>query len=379
MDSEGTLLPPGAELRVRINATSLLKATQMMAAASKDRPAGLGPQMMRIQAVVPEDSVPHLLISCDTGEMVLERAVVGVKILDEGSVSVLLPEFLAKLKTADAETVEMSVLDAEKILLRTSRTRWEISGSVGHWYDDREELHPLATLKAEALSKAIIGVIAAAPKAAGRPVLERIQIAKGWATATNGSLLLRHKVEGELFDLDIPRRIAALIATVREGDVAISKGKKTTLLEFNRVSVLLKDPSLKFPDTQKIYQAAVIEESGLLIAQSESMLEALGRVRAYADKDKPSVTLRSVQTAKGWTVVLTSVDRSGNMAKEALGASWQDEKRLNATFHHEHLEALLRSVGEGEVEMQIALQGKSLLIEDQERGIIGITQQIVTD
>ena len=333
--------------------------------------------MLRIQAVVPSDAVPHLLISADTGEMVLQRVVTGVKILDEGSASVLLPEFLAKLKTADSDVVELSVLDAEKILLRTQRTRWEVSGTVGHWDDAVEEMTPLAHMPAEDLAKAVGGVLAAVPKNSGRPVLERVSISQGWATATNGSLLLRRRVPGELFALEIPRRIAALVAGIRDGYVTISKGKKTTLMEFDKISVLLKDPALKFPETEKVYKAAVIEEHGLLIAYVEDMLESLARVRAYADAEKPEVTIRSVQTAKGWAVVLTSEDRSGNLAKEALAASWQHDKRLDATFHHAHLEALLRSAGDGEIELRIALSGKSLLVEDEDRGMIGVTQQIV--
>lgn len=377
MPSEGVLLPPGSELRLRVSTNALLKAAQMMQAASKERPAGLGPQMIRLQAVIPKDAVPHLMVSADTGEMVLHRVVTAVKIAEEGSVSMLLPEFVAKLKTANSAQVELSVLDAEKILLRTSRTRWEISGTVGHWDETQEEYHSEIHLEAKEFSAAIRGVLAAVPKAAGRPVLERVHVSKGWATATNGSLLLRRRVPEELFDLDIPRRIATLVSTIREGALTISKGKKTTLLAYDRVQILLRDPALKYPDTQKAYQAAVIEEHGLLIADVEDFLGALSRVRAYSDKETPEVTLRSVQTKSGWSVVLTSVDRSGNLAKEALAASWQDEKRLNAVFHHQHLEALLKSSGAGEIEMQIALHGKSLLVEDPDRGLVGITQQIV--
>lgn len=333
--------------------------------------------MLRIAAVGGSDGVSRLDLSCDTGEMRLTTRI-DAQVLEAGSISVVLPEFLAKLKAADSPKVEISVLDAEKIMLRTSRTRWEVSGAVGHWDDEDEEMVAFTVLDAQDLAQAVSGVLPAVPKNSGRPTLERVHLGGGFATATNGSLLLKRALPGKFFDVDLSRPVASIVASLKQGGLTISESPKKILLAYDNLDILVTKPLLPYPDVSKVETAALVETHGLLIGTAEEMLASLARVRTYSDNDHPEVTLRSVQTNAGWAVVMISEDRSGNLTKEVVSASWQDEKRLHAVFHHEHLSAMLKAAGRGEVELRVSLTGKSLLIDDEERGLRAIAQQIVT-
>jgi hypothetical protein len=376
-DERGTLLPPGAELRVQVKTEALVKAVSVMQGAARDRSTALGPLMLRLAAETPEDSVPHLRVSVDTGEMEIATALEGVSVLDAGSVSVVLADFLAKLKSADSPKVEISVLDAGKIMLRTPRTRWEISGQVGFW--DETQVEPLqwAVLEAADLAKAVSGVLPAVPKNSGRPALERVHIQDNWVVATNGALLLKRRLPGDLFTVDLPRPVAAIIATLKTGEVTVSENQKMVEFAYPKVVLRVAKPLLPFPDVSKIETAAVVEDHGLLIADVGLLLASLGRVRTYADPERPEVVLQSVKTKTGWAVVMYGEDRSGNVSKEALVASWQSDKVLNATFHWAHLQALLKAAGDGEVILKISTNGKSLLVEDDEKGLVAVAQQIL--
>lgn len=370
---EGTVLPPGAELRLRISAERLTRIVAAMSVASKDRPTALGPQMLRLRT-----DGELLRASVDTGEMRLTMVVEDVEVLDEGAVSVVLAEFAAKTKALNSKTVEVSVLDAEKILLRTARTLWQVSGVVGAWEEhDEGDEQVVATWPAKGLADAVKGVIGAVPKGGGRPVLERIHLQGEWATATSGSILMKRRLPGELStSIDIPRSAAGIVGSRTGGTVALAVGQKSAVLKYQHIEIVLPKPMLAYPDTSKAEMAAHVEATDVLIIDAEEFLGALKRVRAYSDPNSPEVAIRTVQGAKGWVAFLTSEDRSGNAAREALGGSWQAEKRLNAVFHHAHLASLFRGLS-GEVDLHIAVEGKTAFIDDDTRGLFATIQRMV--
>lgn len=374
MTSEGTTLPPGAELRVRISADVLGRLVSTMLVAAKERPAALGPQMLQVRAAI-EGERTFLVVGVDTGEMRLQMEIDDVEVMAEGAISVVLQEFAAKAKSISAGDVEISVLTETKIVMRAARTLWEISGTVG--FDvaaaDTDLVH-LGTMEAAELSRAVRGVAPAVPRNAGRPVLERVHLQKGWAIATSGALLLKRKV-GELSQpVDIPRSVVSLVGGLKDGDVHVSKGKKRTQLRYSRISISFVNPLLPYPDVSKAEMAAHVEDHEVLVTDVDAFLDSLKRVRSYAAPDQPVVTVRTIPTAKSMAAVLSSEDRSGNLAREALEAHWQSEKRLVANFHYQHLVSLLKGLT-GQIELRISVEGKSIMVEDD--GVLGIAQQIL--
>lgn len=383
------ILPAGASLSIRATAENLRSLFARASAVTPSREVVPGTGYALLEGV-PADSgrVAHLRITASDGEQTMSTVAEGmVKVPG----SVLLPpkRVLDITKLAPTSVVDLSVV-GQTAYIRSGRAQWSVSSPVSAFagltaHMDTSELKH-AQIAAEPFLKALQVARRAASNTNARIALMQVLIKDSAIIACDGGRLHRVDVPG----LDPGVSTTIPVKVVDELIKALA-GESVLDLEFDSTQLSLRvgDNTIvahrllvEYPDmSQLLLEPRVTNTETLQISRVE-LEDAIRRVRVNADPDFASVSLnlmRGSRSADDWSAVVTSKDRAGNTAQEAVACYWSG-KQCEVAYNHHHLSDALASCESERLTLRLGNDTKThktpLLVIDESAGFTGIVQQV---
>lgn len=311
----------------------------------------------------------------------------------EATETIVLParRLLAILREAASDDITVDV-DGELATVRAGSAKWDLQladcGEYPPLPDPAEvEMHPVGR---EAFLGALRAVRHAVGSDSGRPPLQQVDIRVGddgvaAVTACDGTRLARATLDGFPLSMQVPAgALESLVKTlessemdqVHVGETNPEHGVGHLIFRVSETVFLASKMQAKFPDVEKLLLRPALENKLLLEVDKGELAGAVRRVRINADPDTSAIGLL---LAPGMLTV-TSRDKYGNRAEEAISAIWEAPERL-AVVNHQFLSAMLAAHPALTCRFWLGPEaGKKrsvLLLRDEDSGMVGVIYQML--
>ena len=384
------ILPSSATLSVvaDVNKLRLLFARASGVSPSKEVVPGTAYALLEAFPST-ADSVAYLRITASDGEQTVSVVVDDVQVRIPGQV--LLPPRRVSdiLKLAPTTKIDLTVVGSSA-LIRSGRVRWTVAVPEGSVADLSSLVDVSAIPTQHVPAQAFLRGLQAARKAAStshaRVSLMQVQIKDGSIIACDGGRLHQAYVAGmdPAMDTTIPVRVVdELIKALQDAeDLVLGSDDANLVFHIGSDSIVAQRMLLPFPDVGQLMLAPRLSNSLTLTVDRAQLDDAVRRVRVNADPDYAVVLLSVLPSAEkpgGWQLEVSSRDRTGNNASEAIDCQWSG-KQMTVAYNHHHLIDLLSVCTSEHLFLRMGEDTKStrtpVLVEDSEAGITGIVQQV---
>lgn len=270
--------------------------------------------------------------------------------------------------------------------ITVGRTAWDIRLQDGSDYPplpsvDDLELHEIDRVK---FLGALSSVRYAAATDAVRPSLMMIDVTNGCMRAADGVRFQQVDL-GDQLPLDIQIPIGAvddLVKLLRSTDldkVSIGEGDHHLVFQVGSDVFIANKLVAQFPDIESaLLRPSLIANVQELTVDRQELNDAIKRVRITADSETSAIVL-SLSANK---LAVKSQDKFGNHAVEEIDGGWSSADRV-LVVNHKFLTDMLGMADVKTCHFFVGPDTKTkrstLLLKDDENGMIGIIQQMRAD
>lgn len=382
---EPTILPLDARLSLR-GSTEEFKFLF-------DRLTAVTPQKEKIPGtsfvyVIAEDGIVRLTASDGSQTLILETD--SLRINREGKA--LLPAHKLKqiFSLAPEASTSLTIL-ANTATVNSGRAIWEIATPAGEKMPALEGMDAVDMVEVprRALYKALSAAKRALPGLGSRKSLEQLLVASGAVTASDGNRLIRQEVPGmpKSLRFGIPKdTVEELLRTLAAG------GEEHVVLGASNTHIVVRDGStllvsrqlvVDFPDVEPQLLTPALENNYRLTIDTNELRDIIKRIRVSADPEYAAVTLHfGKKKGEDWELNVSTRDRSGNSAYEAMFALWEgDAQPFDITLNHKYLTDMLEAYSGNLATIRVGANSKTraapLLIKDDDKGYVAVVQQSI--
>jgi DNA polymerase-3 subunit beta len=270
--------------------------------------------------------------------------------------------------------------------IAVGRTRWDLKLMDGTEYPELPDTSQVEfhTVKRPGFVSAIRSVAKAASTSSTRPNLMMLDIHNGRMRASDGTRFQQVTLEDwpEGFDIQIPISavddLAKLLRETEVDDFEVGEVEGYLVFRVGGDVFLSNKLVVDFPNVDKLLLEPAFENKQKLYVDRDDLTAAIKRVRIAADQNTPAVVLHLEDN----TLTVRSRDNKGSTAAETLDVSW-DGKTRDVGFNASQLLDMLAMSESQSCNFFLGKDTKSrpssLLLRDDERGMVGVLNQIRID
>jgi DNA polymerase III sliding clamp (beta) subunit (PCNA family) len=284
---------------------------------------------------------------------------------------------------ARAGTVEIEVADSTA-QIRIGRARWTVRLTQERDYPPLPDLDTMvwATTDRARFLTALASVRGAVSKNIERIALMMIDIAHSRLTACDGLRFQQASVLEFPLSLQIPANavddLSKLLRSSESTELEIGTGERHCAFRIGADVFVLRKLMTRFPDVEHLLLRPALENRYPLELGRQELIDAIKRVRVNADPETSAVRLALTPG----TLTISSSDKQGNSAQEALTVVW-DSKDQELILNHLRLVELLQSQSGVSCLFKLGNSSKTkkapLMLRDDDAGTVGVIQQMSSD
>lgn len=285
-----------------------------------------------------------------------------VEIIEDGRA--VFPKNLVEIvRSCEAELITMTVSE-DKAEIISGTAKWEINLMKASEYPEITKFLTASTsidtveLSRQKLLNSINFVKSAIAKdTTSRPELKNLAVNDGKLMASNGAVLLAIGIKELIGKSFLIHSVDDLIRVLRDTEVEkLSIGEVETHIVFfvgDDVYILTKQ-TYKYPDAVNTVIEPARKNKSELVADRETLLKAVNRVRITADPDTSGVIL----DIKSNFITLSSKDKLGNNASESVNVNYSGADRL-ICINHVFLINSLKAFKESKLTIRLGIDTKT--------------------
>jgi len=266
-------------------------------------------------------------------ELVIQAA--STSVATDGSAALAIPakRLLALLKEAPEGDIAVEVAGA-KATVTAGSVSWDLALK-----DPADFTRPpaltdvkLATVKRESLLTGLKSVRHAICKDGARLPLMMVDIMENSMTASDGGRLQRYTLDFSV-DMKIPAaavpHLLRLLSSSEAAEIRAGEQEGYLVFQVGAATFIVRKTMARFPDQERLIVRPALLNNLLLRVDRRELLQAVARVRVNADAETSAIGLRLTRDK----VTVTSRDKDGNGAEQAVDAWWKEDDRLLVVNH----------------------------------------------
>lgn len=266
-------------------------------------------------------------------ELVIQAT--STSIATDGSAALAIPakRLLALLKEAPEGDIAVEVAGA-KATVTAGVVSWDLALK-----DPADFTRPpaVASVKLEPVKRDVLltglkSVRHAICKDGSRLPLMMVDILANAMTASDGGRLQRYVLDFPV-DMKIPAaavpHLLRLLASSEAAEIKVGEHEGYLVFQVGTATFIARKTMARFPDQERLIVKPALLNHLLLRVDRRSLLQAVARVQVNADAETAAIGLRLTRDK----VTVTSRDKDGNGAEQAVDAWWKDDDRLLVVNH----------------------------------------------
>lgn len=353
-----------------------------------------GTAYARLDASLGDDNtLPSVTVTASDGVQTIRIVTDKVTVSVPGTVLLPARRIIDVLKMAPEDTVSM-VAVGSAMIIRSGRAQWTIQLPTGAPTDIKIPETTRIEVPREAFVNSMTAVARALPTFSARPALHQVHIAKGMATAADGSRVHRETVNMPAdLTLTIPARgldsVLRMLRLSRAETFEVGVHEDGVVFIVDSDVLAVRRLAVPFPPVDDLLLKPAIENDAKCTVQSRELLEVVKRVRLAADAEFAAIVLAVVPEKKVageqvFSLEVRAKDRLGNASSERIGAQWSGSvSAQSVSVNHRYLTDLLVSIDSEFVTLRLGADSKTakkpIYVEDASTGFAGVVQQMRSD